>query len=739
MSIGQSVHRVDSLAKVRGEALFSGDFNLPNQAYAKILFSSFPHAIIRDVEIEQARKIDGVIAIFTAQDVPVNEYGLIYPDQPVFCGPGSKKQFADHVRFIGDQIAIVIAETEEIASKAIKKIKVDYEQLEIIPNINKAIDPDAIVIHPDRGTNILEHKKIRKGDLESGFSQAAVIIESDYFTPAQEHAYLQPEAGIAYLDEEQRITVVVAGQWAHEEQEQIAHALDLPVEKVRVIHPAIGGAFGGREDISIQIALGVAVMRMDEMGIRRPVKLIWSREESIIGHGKRHPYQMKAKWGADLHGQLVAAEIELFADAGAYAYTSTKVLGNAILMCTGPYYFPNVKVDAYAVYTNNIPGAAFRGFGGPQGAFLAEMQMNKLAAALKIDPVELRMRNLLDEEKLTSMQTPLPKGVTIDKVVEDCAEAAGWEKTKDGWIAHSIAKPVSSKSYLRRGKGFACAFKNIGFSYGAPESCDAIVELHGKAEIDYVIVRHAGSDVGQGAHTVFAQVAAQSLNLPMNKIRLVVGDTAETQNSGSASASRMTFMAGNAIIGAAKQALHKWEMEERPAIASFTYRPPATTAMDPETGAAMPNFTYGYVAEAVEIEVDIQTGELKILNIICSDDVGKAINTQQVIGQIEGAVVQAAGYAVLENFIQLDGKVLTDKLSTYLIPTVLDIPGQIESRVLEYADPIGPFGARGMGELPYLPFAPALASALFDATGTWFNTFPFTAEHISTTLNPFPD
>lgn len=735
MSIGHSIQRVDAVSKVKGETLFSGDFNLPDQVYAKILFSSHPHAIVYSIDTTEAEQMDGVLAVFTAKDVPVNEYGLIYQDQPVFCGPGSSKPHTDRVRFIGDQLAIIIATSEQVAEEARERIKVGYEPLQIITDVMEAMQPGAIQIHPDHA-NILEHKKIRRGNIVNGFEAADVIIEDEYFTPVQEHAYLQPEAGIAYLDEENRITVVCAGQWAHEEQKQIAHALDVPLSKVRVIQPAIGGAFGGREDISLQIALAVAVYRLDEMGIRKPVKMIWSREESIIGHGKRHAYRMKTKWGASKDGKLLAAEIELIADAGAYAYTSTKVLGNAILMCTGPYYIPNVNVDALAVYTNNLPGAAFRGFGGPQGNFLAETQMNKLAAALGMDPVEFRMRNVLDEELPTTTNFPLPKGVTIQQVIEDCAIASGWNKSAKGWLKDANDMTNHSPEYIRRGTGFACGFKNIGFSFGAPESCDAIVELHGGAEIEFAVVHHAGSDVGQGAHTAFAQIAATALGLPLERIRLVVGDTAKTLNSGSASASRMTFMAGNSIIGAANMALEKWNAEERPAIASFQYRPPATTAMDPETGECDPNFAYGYVAESVKIEVDVETGFLKILKVICSDDVGKAIHPQQVVGQIEGAVVQAAGYAVMENFQTAGGKVLTDKLSTYLIPTVLDIPEVVESRILEYPDPLGPYGARGMGEMPYLPFASALIAAMFDATGVWFNEFPLTPERISIALNP---
>jgi CO/xanthine dehydrogenase Mo-binding subunit len=556
-----------------------------------------------------------------------------------------------------------------------------------------------------------------------------VIISGEYRTPAQEHAYLQPEAGISYIDEEGRVTVQVAGQWVHEDQMQIAHALDLKPEQVRVIYPAIGGAFGGREDMSVQIVLALAALRLHQRGIMRPVKIIWSREESIIGHHKRHPYIIRTRWGATHQGKIIAAEAEVIADGGAYAYTSTKVLGNATLMCTGPYEIPNVNVDSYAVYTNNLPNGAFRGFGGPQGAFAAETQMNRMAEALGMDAVEIRLQNVLREGSLLSVGTPLPKGVSIAQVIEGCAHKAGWQQVGGKWVA-TPAKMTSTSPYMRRGTGFACAFKNVGFSFGAPEQCMATVELHGDSLVETAIVHHAGADVGQGAHTVMLQMAAETLHLPAEAIRLIVSDTAQTDDSGSASASRLTFMAGNAIRGACEAALEKWRTEDRPAIGTYQYRPPRTTPLDPQTGKSEPNFAYGYVAQVVDVEVDVETGQVHLLDVISANDVGKAINPQQVQGQIEGGVVQAAGYAILENFIQKNGYVQTQYLSNYLIPTVLDVPERVQSIIMEYADPIGPYGARGMAEMPFLPLAPALIAAVHAATGVWFSEFPLVPERV---------
>ena len=506
--VGQSVIRADALSKVTGEAMYPGDINLPGQLWMKVRFSDRVHGRITAIDTSAAEAYPGVVAVLTAKDVPVNEYGLIKPDQPVLCGPGSGKEGADIVRCLMDQVALVVAETEEAAAAARDRIVVTYEDLPIVTDPYAAMREGAPQLHPDSPHNIVVHYRIRKGDMEAGWAQAEVIVEGTYRTSWQEHAYLQPEAGLGYIDEEGRVTVVVAGQWTHEDREQIAHALALPEEQVRVIYPAIGGAFGGREDMSVQIILALAAYTL-----KRPVKIVWSREESILGHHKRHPVTIKAKWGATREGKVVAAEAEVVSDAGAYAYTSTKVLGNTNLMVTGPYEIPNVQVDTYAVYTNNIPCGAFRGFGGPQGAFAAEGQMNKLAEALGIDPVMLRARNVLREGSLLSVGTPVPAGVSITEVLEACAEGSFWRRGSDGWQRQPLEQPENPSR--RRGVGLAIAFKNVGFSFGAPEQCWAIIELRGEAEVEEVILRHAAAEVGQGVHTVMQQMAAEAFGVPL--------------------------------------------------------------------------------------------------------------------------------------------------------------------------------------------------------------------------------
>ncbi len=745
--IGQSVARVDARAKVTGEAKYPGDIMMEGMLHAKILFAGRPHARVLSVDATEAEAVPGVVAVLTAEDVPVNEYGLQTPDQPVLCGPGSSRPGTDDfgklsrsvVRFVGDQVALVVAETERIAARARDLIHVEYEDLPVLTDPFEALKPDAPQLHPHRRPNpvhpelstegnLICHHQIRKGDVESGWAEADVIVEGEYYTPAQEHAYLQPEAGLAYIDDEGRVTVVVAGQWTWEDRRQIAHALALPPEQVRVIYPAVGGAFGGREDMSVQIVLALAAWHLGKLGVQRPVKIVWSREESIIGHCKRHPMWIRSRWGATREGKLVAAEVRILADGGAYCYTTNKVLGNCAITCTGPYEIPNVKVDADGVYTNNPPSGAFRGFGAPQGAFAAELQMNKLAHALGMDPVELRLRNLLREGSLTSVGTPLPGTVSLTEVTEQCARAAGWKQTDRGWQKPS---PRITHRVSRTGIGLAVAFKNVGFSFGYQENCWVKIELRGQAEIERAVVYIGSAEVGQGAHTVIRQMAAEALGLPLERVRLIASDTATSPgSSGSVSASRMTFMAGNAIRGAASGALRRWQAEDRPAVAEYTYLAPKTTSFDPETGYGVPNFAYGYVAQAVEVEVDTETGQLRILRVVCADDVGQAINPCLIEGQIEGGVAQAVGWVTCENFIAAEGRVLTPNLSTYLIPTIHDVPERVESVIVEQPDPHGPWGVRGMGEMPFVPLAPALVAAVHDATGIWFDELPLTPEKV---------
>jgi CO/xanthine dehydrogenase Mo-binding subunit len=364
------------------------------------------------------------------------------------------------------------------------------------------------------------------------------------------------------------------------------------------------------------------------------------------------------------------------------------------------------------------------------------MQIDKLAAALEMDPVELRMRNLFKEGSIISMGSAISEGVTIREVTERCALEAGWTKTDSGW--QRPVPPKSENPDIKSAWSLACGYKNVGFSYGAPENCGATIILEGDQEIEVAKLYHAGAEVGQGVHTVFVQMAADALELPLSKIQTFYSDTATSLDSGSVSASRMTHMGGNSIIGAAKLALEKWAEGNRPAIGSYVYRPPKTTPLDPVDGHCYPNFTYGYAAQAFLVDVDTRSGNVQLREVISVDDVGQAINPQLVEGQIEGCVVQASGYTLMEDWKKKDAKALTDRLSRYLIPTVKDIPIKTRSVIMELADPIGPYGARGVGEMPYLPFAPGVVEAVYQATGVRFDRFPLTDEVVLRGLGKLP-
>lgn len=742
MSVGGTPRRIDSEGKVTGVTEYPADRIPPDALVAKVVFTNQAHARLTSLDVSAAEAVPGVVAVFTAPDVPVNVYGLTLPDQPVFVGTshtGRTDVPCDVSRWEADHLALVVAETAHAAEQAAAAITATWEPLPVLGDIDEAMAPGAPLLHPENGLghNVYTTYNIRKGDMAAGWAAAAAVVEAVYEVPYQEHAYLQPEAGMAYIDDHGRVTVEIAGQWTHEDREQIAHSLDLPEDDIRVIYPAIGGAFGGREDTSLQIVLALAAWRLHQRGEHRPVGCVWSREESIVGHHKRHRGRIRARWGADAAGKITAVESEAWLDAGGYNYTSNKVLGNLHLGQGGCYEVPNAHITSHAVYTNAVPGGAFRGFGGPQSAYVAECQMNKLAEALGLDPVELRRRNLLHDGSIGITQTPMPDGVTIAPVVEACAEAAARPSPAATAAASSAFTPFATlgpaPGELRRGRGFACAFKNVGFSFGFPERCEAEIVLHGEAGDDQphgADLFHAGADVGQGAHTVFTQMAAEALGLPVERVHGHFSDTAITGDSGSASASRLTWMVGNAILGAAEEADKAWRNGDRPAVGKFRYVPPPTEALDPETGVCVPNFTYGYVAQAVEITVDTGTGHIRVDRVVSTHDVGRAINPDLVVAQIEGGVVQAHGYVLSENLQVHEARIQTPRLSTYLIPGIGDVPTVIEPVILELADPIGPWGARGMAEMPMMTYAPAVVAALHDATGVWFDAFPLTPSRV---------
>jgi CO/xanthine dehydrogenase Mo-binding subunit len=735
MTIGVTATRVDARAKVTGAALYPGDLPVENALFAKVVFSDRPHARMISMDTGPTLAIEGVVEVVTAADIPLNEYGLTMFDQPVLIGvdgTGKSDVPSDVSRWEADQVAVVIAENASAALAGAKALAIEWEDLPMASDISAA-DTGDVLVHPENGreNNSYYSFKIRKGNMEQGWDQADVVIEGSYRVPHQEHAYLQPEAAVAHVDDHGVVTINVAGQWTHEDREQIAHALELDEEMVRVIYPAIGGAFGGREDMTLQIVMASAALKLRAKGIDRPVVTLWNREESIVGHHKRHRAEITTRWGATKDGKIVALEAHAALDAGAYNYTSNKVLANLHLTVCGPYNIPNARIDSRAVYTHSVPGGAFRGFGGPQGAFVAECQMNKIAEALGMDPAEIRRANLLHDGDDFITQRQMPDGVSIETVLSELVDASGWDSYKPSTTSVGGIKTIASPpASIRTGRGIACALKNVGFAMGFPERCEATITLFGEEEVASAHLAHAGADVGQGAHTAFLQMAAEAAGVPLDKMEGTFSDTATSGDSGSASASRLTFMAGNSIRGAAEEAIKAWNDGERPALGHFRYVPPPTETLDPETGEGYPVFAFGYVAEAVDIAVDIETGHIRVGTVYCAVDVGKAINPGLIRGQTEGAIVQAHGYTLSERLRVTAGRIENPTFSGYLVPGSMDVPDRIETIIVEVPDPIGPWGARGMAEMPLIPYAPAVVAALHDATGVWFDEFPLTPDRV---------
>jgi CO/xanthine dehydrogenase Mo-binding subunit len=719
-TIGQSIRRPDAPSKVTGETPYPADLSMEGMLHTKILWSDRPHARLLGIDTRDALALPGVLAVFTADDVPVNQFGIQEMDEHVLA--------EGQIRFVGEPLALVVAASEETALATLDLIRVDCQDLRGVFDPREAMQEGAPLVHEEKDSNVIGHWLIRRGDLEAAFAASDVIVEADYHLPHTEHAFLQPEAGLAYIDDEGRVVVHTTGQWAHDDRHQIAHALDLPEEQVRVIYTLAGGAFGGREDVSLQILLALAAFRL-----RQPVKMVWTRGESFRGHHKRHPFYMHYRTGATRDGRLTAMEAQLIADGGAYASTSRPVVRTALSLATGPYHVPTLRLDGWAVYTNNMDAGAMRGFGIPQITFASEMQMAKLAEALGMDPVEFRMCNILREGDVGPTNTVLPPGVGLEKATVVAAEAAGWRKQNGGW--RRPERPAKQRSSIRRGTGFACGWKNVGYSFGFPEQSTAVVELYGGAEIEQVVIKTGAAEVGQGVLTVVAQIAADALEVPVEWVRVINDDTAVVPSAGSSSASRQTLVTGRAVLDACRLALEEWRDEERPAMGRYQYLPPETTPFDPETGECFPHFSYAYGAHVAEVEVDMETGEVRLLRVIAAHDVGRLINRQAAEGQVEGGISMGQGYALTEEFIQQDGHILTGNLHDYLVPTTLDAPEEIVSLFIEVPDSQGPLGAKGLGEMPTLILPPAIAAAVHDAIGVWFDRLPITPERVVMALD----
>ncbi len=726
--VGTAQPRLDIVAKVKGTRKYPQDFNMEGQLWATVVWAAHPHAIVRRIDTSAAQALPGVVRVITSKDVPVNSYGISIPDQPVLVGEGEK------VRWVGDRIAIVVAQDLRTARKARNLVRVDYEPLPVVSDVFTAMREDAPRIHENRPNNILHYIPIRKGNVDEGFAQADIIVEGEISTPFVEHAYMQPEAGIGYIDEQGRVTVIAAAQWPHDDLHQIARMLNLPENQVREVVPAVGGAFGGREDMYIQHLLALCAFV-----VRRPVKMVWDREESITRTGKRHPFYFEYKVGAKRDGTLMAVKIRLISDAGAYASTSVPVLNNAASFAAGPYKYPHAHIDAYTVFTNNAVTMAMRGFGATQPPVMYETFMDQLAEALHMDPVELRLKNLLDDGDISVTGNAMWGGVGIKETLRQAALAAGWQQEGDRWIKPDVGHP--SAPYKKRGIGVACAYKNVGYSFGFDDKSEAevILRLQDDGSIASATVKTAAVDVGQGVTTALAQIAAHTLGIPISRVRIALVDTSETPNAGSSSASRHTYITGNAVYGACKAALEQREQillgetGEKTVSAKYLYRGRSrrpTTGYDPVTGQCNPHITYSYGTEIALVEVDLETGETEVLKMWAAHDAGKVVNPAMYFGQVAGGVHMGVGYGLTEEFIQENGLPRTRRLSEYFIPTVLDMPREFISMAVEVEDPTGPFGAKGLGETPTLPTAAAIANAIHDATGIWLKRIPATGETI---------
>lgn len=759
-TIGRSLPRPDAVAKVTGAAKYAGDLEFPSMLYAAVLRSRYPHARLLRVDTAQAKALPGVVAVLTAADVPgAKNHGISRPDWPVLA--------YDKVRYLGDAVAIVAAETAEIARQALGLIEVAYEPLPGVFTAQEALAPDAPAIHSDG--NLLKHIPVRKGDVAAGFAQADVIVENEYHTPAVDHVFLEPEAGVATVDGDGKITVYVGSQIPFADRKQVAAALALPLEKVRIVHTPVGGAFGGKEDISVQIHVALLAQ-----ATQRPVKLVYSREESIVAHPKRHATTIRLKTGATRDGRLTAVQATIWGDTGAYASLGEHVMTRSATHAAGPYEVPNVWVDCYAAYTNNTPAGAMRGFGVPQVCFAMETQMDILAERLGLDPLELRRRNALRLGSTTATGQVLRESVglleTIDRVAAALQEADVRSNDFSRLGTQPCPQPateVVTTSTWRRGIGIACCYKNVGLGEGVADSAGADVEL---LDDGSAIVRAGAAEVGQGVIGVAAQIVAEELGVPYGRIRVILGDTAETLDGGATTASRQTFITGNAVRLAAcqvREALAQAVAEEldvppdslvfqegrivavpagrsvdlRRAIAlareegrqlraAHVYTAPRTAPLG-QPGDA--HFAFGYGTQAAEVEVDTTTGQVRVLRVIAAHDVGRAINPLALRGQLEGGVMMGLGYALLEQVESEEGRIKNATLARYKVPRISQtpevVPILVEDRAAE-----GPYGAKGVGEITSIPTAPAILNAIHDAVGVRLCDLPATPDRIKQAL-----
>ncbi len=713
--VGESVLRVDGIPKVTGEFAYASDLYAAGMLWGHTVRSPHAHARVLSIDVSAALAMPGVHAALTHEDVPGRKhYGLEFPDQPVLA--------VDRVRYFGEPVALVAAEHPEQARRAAEKVEVEYEPLEPVIEPQRATEQEPL--HPGSPTagrgyrddprpNVVRSIVIRHGDPDA---EGDVSVSGVYELGIQDQAFLGPESGLAVPDSEGGVDIYVATQWLHVDRDQVAPCLALPPEQVRIHLAGVGGAFGGREDLSMQIHGAMLALHTN-----RPVKMVYSREESFVGHIHRHPARIWAEHRAARDGRLVSVRMRILLDGGAYASSSTAVISNACSFACGPYRVPNALVEGLCVYTNNPPCGAMRGFGAVQTCFAAESQMDKLAEALGVDPVELRLTNALEPGDTLPTGQRITGSLPVAEVIRRCAELVppeAEELPRDPIRLPGGAGNVTRGEGVRRGVGLAVGFKNICYSEGFDDYCAARVRLFRDAAGELCAEVHcAAAEVGQGLSNVLAQVARTELGI--ENVVLAPPSTASVASSGSASASRMTWMAAGAVQLACRAAREEHERTGAEVDVERIYRHPQTSPLDPETGQTTgerSHVAFACAAMKAIVEVDVELGLTRVVWIGTAQDVGKALNPQAVHGQIEGGTAQGLGLALMEEIQTREGRIVNASFTDYLIPTALDMP-PVEAVLVEDPEPDAPYGVKGVGEPPTVVSTAAIVSALRDATG----------------------
>ena len=734
--VGENVDRPDGRLKVKGEFAYSSDLWADGMLWGTTLRSPHPYARIRSIDFAEALALRGVHAVQTHEDVPGRKtYGLELPDQPVLA--------IDVVRYQGEPVAIVAADHPETARRAADLIEVDYEVLDPLVDMDRAIEADEPRLHEDG--NVLRHIHVRHGDLAAAEPRAELVVEGEYEIGMQDQAFLGPESGLAIPSEDGGVELYVATQWLHVDLVQVATSLDLPPERVRITNAGVGGAFGGREDLSMQIHACMLALHTG-----RPVKMVYSREESFFGHVHRHPARLRYEHGATRDGRLVYVKARIVLDGGAYASSSKAVCLNAASTGVGPYECPNADIDCYVVYTNNPPCGAMRGFGAVQSCFAYEAQMDKLAAAAGIDPVELRQRNAM------ATGTKLPTGQAVDgpapvRQLLDELNSMPLPPSRDGGALDLRELPggVSNTTHgegIRRGVGHAVGFKNVGFSGGFDDYSTARVRLSLASGEPQVEIHTAACEVGQGAVTVHGQIARDVLGV--ERVIVLPADT-DVGNAGSSSASRQTWFTGGAVrdaceavsmrvreraierFGTAAEAFASLAelIGEDPIEETREYRPRRTFPLD-EDGQGDAHLAFSFAAHRAVVDVDVELGLVRVVEIATAQDVGRAINPLAVEGQLEGGIAQGLGLALMEEIQLSGGRLRNPSFTDYLIPTILDMP-PVRSRILELAQPHAPYGLNGIAEAPTIASTPAIVAAIRAATGRALARVPLRPDDIA--------